>query len=150
MSTPISAPRSFGSQLTYPGCGTCLKAWREEGATPCQCPAAERVHLWRARLGLRDATGQVQAVCFKALESVVEVYGDVSSDAEKAPGHFSSEEIAERLASCVAAVPFTGQRGKSPELPHGSHETCEGCADMGVRDACGRQHWGLRWILIGF
>merc|ERR1712147_225645 len=25
------------------------------------------------------------------------------------------------------------------------HETCEGCAELGVRDACGRQHWGLRW-----
>eukprot|EP00959_Pyramimonas_sp_CCMP1952_P065212 1361394-Pyramimonas_sp.AAC.1 len=76
---------------------------------PCQCPAAERAHLWRARLGLRDATGQVQAVCFKALESAVEVYGDVSGDTEKAPEHFSSEEMAERLASCVAAVPFTAR-----------------------------------------
>ena len=25
------------------------------------------------------------------------------------------------------------------------HETCEGCAEVGVGDACGRQHWGLRW-----
>ena len=105
----------FGSQLTYPGCGTCLKAWREEGRTPCQCSAAQRVHLWRARLGLRDATGQVQAVCFKALESVVEVYGDVSSDAEKAPEHFGSEEIAEHLASCVAAVPFTARITVAPD-----------------------------------
>eukprot|EP00959_Pyramimonas_sp_CCMP1952_P348870 7309385-Pyramimonas_sp.AAC.1 len=24
------------------------------------------------------------------------------------------------------------------------HETCEGCAGLGVRDACGRWNWGLR------
>eukprot|EP00959_Pyramimonas_sp_CCMP1952_P297516 6224227-Pyramimonas_sp.AAC.1 len=24
------------------------------------------------------------------------------------------------------------------------HETCGGCAEVGVADACGRLHWGLR------
>ena len=99
----------FGSQLTYPGCSTCLKAWREETVQPCQCPVAERTHLWRARVGLRDATGQIQAVCFRALEAVVSVYGDASGDDEKAPLHFSTEEVAERLAARVAAVPFTAR-----------------------------------------
>ena len=29
------------------------------------------------------------------------------------------------------------------------HDTCEGCAEMGVADACGRRHWGLRWSSYG-
>ena len=70
----------FGSQLTYMGCGTCTKGWRDEGSQPCRCTMANRVHLWRARLGLRDATGQIQAVCFRAIESVVQVYGEANGD----------------------------------------------------------------------
>eukprot|EP00959_Pyramimonas_sp_CCMP1952_P024501 514442-Pyramimonas_sp.AAC.1 len=31
---------------------------------------------------------------------------------------------------------FAGARG---------HETCEGCAKVGVAGACGRWQWGLRW-----
>ena len=29
------------------------------------------------------------------------------------------------------------------------HETCEGCAELGVGDACGRRHWSLRLSSLG-
>ena len=99
----------FGSQLTYSGCNICSKAWRDESNRPCQCGEAKRVHLWRAKLGLRDATGHIQAVCFRAIESVVKVYEDASGDSGKAPEHFSTDEMAQLLAIHVSAVPFTAR-----------------------------------------
>ena len=99
----------FGSVLTYPGCSRCKKAWRDEAAPPCGC-GATRVQHWRAKVGMRDATGQLQATCFEALAAVVGAYRAISGDtARTRPEDFASEEMASTLAAYVGAIPFTAR-----------------------------------------
>ena len=105
----------FGSLLTYDGCRACSKAWRQDAAPPCNC-GASRVALWRVKLGLRDATSQLQATCFDAIADVVKLYKDIAHDAEHVgPEDFADEAMADIVASYIAAVPFTARLTVGPD-----------------------------------
>ena len=99
----------IGSRLTYEGCSQCKKTWRDESLPPCACGAV-RVALWRAKVGLRDATGHLQATCFDALGQAIRVYTQASGDTEHAaPADFSTDDMANKVASYISAVPFTAR-----------------------------------------
>ena len=97
----------FASGLTYKGCSKCHRAWRDDSGASCACGDV-RVALWRTKLGLRDATGQLQATCFGAIAAVVSVYAAGAGEpVEISPDAFSTDEMAGKVASYIAAVPFT-------------------------------------------
>jgi hypothetical protein len=99
----------IGSSLTYYGCSKCGKGWREEASPSCNC-GASRVELYRVKLGLRDSTGQLRATCFDTFENVVNVYKEaIGSTCDLAPKDFSTDEMASKLATHIAAVPFTAR-----------------------------------------
>ena len=105
----------LGSLLTYEGCSACSKAWRQDAAPPCTC-GASRVVLWRVKIGLRDATGQLQATCFDAFADVIKLYNDVAHDTEHVrPEDFVDGAMTDIVASYIGAVPFTARLTVGPD-----------------------------------
>ena len=94
-----------GKSIVYKGCGTCKRSV-QDGYT-CGCSQPKPTSLWKASLLLQDATAQVSATVFDALDSLVATFADGDPDRHKPESYFENPDDVQELQLCIAAVPFT-------------------------------------------
>ena len=93
--------------LTYLSCGKCSKGALQDGSKTCSCTSSGTCPRWRCDFTLTDNTGQIQATCFDAFESVAKLFAADEEEKSRPEYFHDSEEHVKEIVEFLGARPFT-------------------------------------------